>query len=111
MPSPVTTTQLEGKYHDAGYGTIDLAEEKEGNKTILVADRKDMVEAHQLRLHHVSGNFWNVHVFGYSTNTTDGYLAGEFKIGVDGAPAALEVRLSPLDADIDEGTVLYERLD
>ncbi|OAA72935.1 Beta-lactamase/transpeptidase-like protein [Akanthomyces lecanii RCEF 1005] len=110
LPSPVKMSDLAGFYHHAGYGTIYLTEQQQGNQTILSADRGEMVEQHGLRLHHVSGNFWNIHVVD-STNSTEAYWAGEFKIGVDGKPTALEVRFSPPGTEADEAPVIYSSIE
>lgn len=101
--------QLVGSYHNAGYGTLNLRLEKNGNESILVADRRDLVEAHQLRFHHVSGSFWDAALFYYATNSTDENLQSEFRFDVEGEPVGLDIQWTPPE-QLGEGIVSYKRV-
>ena len=103
--------KLAGTYHDKGYGTIKLREEKTAQgERVLVADRDDFVWKYWLRLHHVSGDHWVMYT---EHKDTPGevfiFEKARFEMGVDGAPKALGVEFAT-DVGVDDGIVLFERL-
>lgn len=65
LPASMNTTELQGIYYDPGYGRITLREvphpSKPGEK-ILVADRPEMTWKYQMKLHHVSSDYWIVYL-------------------------------------------------
>jgi hypothetical protein len=65
LPPTVNITELQGIYYDPGYGRITLREEPHPDRSdekILVADRHDMTWKYQMRLHHVSGDYWIIYL-------------------------------------------------
>lgn len=113
IPSPLDHGQIAGKYFDLGYGTlhiVEVASAGQSSRTSLVAKRPDMQIPYDLRFEHTSGNFWIVNILLEGMNSTIGYWAGEFKVGVDGEATSLEIKLSIPGAEIDEGTVLFKRV-
>ncbi|KAL5592489.1 hypothetical protein FOBRF1_013515 [Fusarium oxysporum] len=115
LPPTVNTTELQGIYYGPGYGQITLREEPHPDRSdekILVADRQDMTWKYQMRLHHVSGDFWIIYLPllenpGYMIE----FVAGEFKIGSNGRVIGLEVDWVYRAADEIEGKVLFKKVD
>jgi hypothetical protein len=81
------------------------------DETILVADRHDMTWKYQMRLHHVSGDYWIIYLPllqnpGYIVE----FVAGEFKIGSNGKVIGLDVDWVNRAADEIEGKVLFKKV-
>ena len=106
LPSPLNATQLEGKYVDKGYGTLDIMAKDHGDAT-LAAKRPDFTQMH---FRHVTGNFWTVGFYSEPSDTTELFMAGEFHIGFDGQATGFTLSLSPVGADMNEGRVFFERV-
>ncbi|KND86502.1 hypothetical protein TOPH_08864 [Tolypocladium ophioglossoides CBS 100239] len=112
-PSPpsIKPDQLTGAYFSQGYGPINLFEEPlsaNSDETILVANRTELTWAQQWRLHHVSGDSWTLHgkmLLGINAFTQ--FHAAEFKIGVDGKVAGLEISMYDRSGGVNESTVLF----
>lgn len=114
LPSPLNNSQIAGRYFDKGYGILNIVEEhrsSETGQTTLVAKRLEMLIQHDMRFRHVSGNFWTVSLFFEVLNSTEGYMAGEFEVGVDGEATGLKLSLSLPGAAIDEGAVWFRRVE
>ncbi|KAK2666513.1 Beta-lactamase/transpeptidase-like [Fusarium oxysporum f. sp. vasinfectum] len=115
LPPTVNITELEGTYDGPGYGQITLREEPHPDRSdekILVADRQDMTWKYQMRLHHVSGDFWIIYLPllenpGYVVE----FVAGEFKMGSNGRVIGLEVDWVYRAADEIEGKVVFKKVD
>lgn len=117
LPSTLPTAQLTGTYYHPGYKSFTLHEEphpENPNDKILVAERPNMTWKYKLELHHVSGNFWIVYnkfldvPIPYIINDFSG---GEFKIGVDGKVASLDIHWkSHMGWEMDEGTASFKRM-
>ncbi|RGP78637.1 penicillin-binding [Fusarium longipes] len=115
LPPTVNITELEGTYDGPGYGKITLRKEPHPDRPderILVADRPDMTWKYQMRLHHVSGDFWIIYLPllenpGYVIE----FVAGEFKMGSNGRVMGLEVDWVYRGADQIEGKVLFKKAD
>ncbi|EWY89717.1 hypothetical protein FOYG_10518 [Fusarium oxysporum NRRL 32931] len=85
LPPTLNIPELEGIYYDPGYGRITLREEPHlggSGEKVFVADRHDMTWKHQMRLHHLSGDYWIIYL---PVLENPGYIvefvAREFKIG------------------------------
>ncbi|EMT73939.1 hypothetical protein FOC4_g10002981 [Fusarium odoratissimum] len=94
LPPTLNITELEGISYDPGYGRITLREEPHpggSGEKAFVADRHDVTWKHQMRLHHVSGDYWIIYL---PVLENPGYIvefvAGEFKIGSNGKVAGLQ---------------------
>ncbi|PCD33746.1 hypothetical protein BFJ63_vAg7029 [Fusarium oxysporum f. sp. narcissi] len=94
LPPTLNITELEGISYDPGYGRITLREDPHpggSGEKVFVADRHDMTWKHQMRLHHVSGDYWTIYL---PVLENPGYIvefvAGEFKIGSNGKVAGLQ---------------------
>ncbi|KAJ6442017.1 penicillin-binding protein [Purpureocillium lavendulum] len=96
LPSTFNTAELVGTYSDPGYGEMSLHEQPHPDKpgqSILVADRSNMTWEYQLKLYHVSGDYWMVHLNTLRNPTfLNEYQQGEFRRGIDGKVSALEVK-------------------
>ncbi|KAL5592323.1 hypothetical protein FOBRF1_013349 [Fusarium oxysporum] len=116
-PSPPTVniTELQGIYYDPGYGQIRLREEPHPDRPdekILVADRQDMTWKYQMRLHHVSGDYWIIYLpFLENPGYIIEFVAGEFKIGNNGKAVGLLVDWVSRPDDVFEGKVLFKKVD
>ncbi|KAF5268800.1 hypothetical protein FOXYS1_294, partial [Fusarium oxysporum] len=65
LPPTLNITELEGISYDPGYGRITLREDPHpggSGEKVFVADRHDMTWKHQMRLHHVSGDYWTIYL-------------------------------------------------
>jgi hypothetical protein len=81
------------------------------NETILVADRPDMSFQHQIRLHHVSGDYWVAYYHSlYETNGPANANKAEFKAGVDGKPTGFEMDIRPI-GEYSHGVVFFEKME
>ncbi|OAA54626.1 Beta-lactamase/transpeptidase-like protein [Cordyceps fumosorosea ARSEF 2679] len=109
IPSSLTNKQIVGHYYDPGYGTLRIIEADVGGKTWLVANRTEPITQYELRFRHVSGNFWLVDAYVTDSNSIAGTFAGEFKVGVDGKAAGLEMQLTP-KGQLGEPNVLFKRV-
>lgn len=112
----MNTSELAGTYYDPGYGTVTLFQEPHPDKadeTILVANRTDIIWTQQWRLHHVSGDYWTLNgkLLFCNINLVLEFYAAEFKIGVDGKVAGLEVNFNDRDRQVNEGRVLFEKIE
>lgn len=106
--------QLTGAYFNQGYGPINLFEEPlsaNSDETVLVANRTELIWAQQWRLHHVSGDYWTLYIkILLGINAITQFHAAEFKIGVDGKVAGLEVSIYDRNGDVNEGKVLFQKV-
>ncbi|SPJ85817.1 uncharacterized protein FTOL_11600 [Fusarium torulosum] len=109
-----SNTELQGVYYSPGYGQITLREEPHpdrSNETILIADRHDITWKYQMRLHHVSGDYWIIYLpllenSGYIVE----FVAGEFKIRSNRKVIRLEVDWVNRAADEIEGKILFKKV-
>ncbi|EXK80438.1 hypothetical protein FOQG_15073 [Fusarium oxysporum f. sp. raphani 54005] len=115
LPPTVNITELQGIYYDPGYGQITLREEPHPDRSdekILVADRQEMTWKYQMRLHHVSGDYWIIYLpFLENPGYMVEFVAGEFKIGNNGKAVGLQVDWVSRFDDVVEGNVLFKRVD
>ncbi|KAM4057712.1 reverse transcriptase (RNA-dependent DNA polymerase) [Hirsutella rhossiliensis] len=115
-PSPpsIKPSELTGLYSNLGYGQITLFQELLSanlDETVLVADRIELLWAQQWRLHHVSGDYWTLYSkMLLGINAVTRFYAAEFKIGVDGKVAGLEVSMYDRYGGVNEGTVLFHKV-
>lgn len=63
---------------------------------------------YEMPSNHVSGKYWLIDGIASEMISIMVVAAGEFKVGVNGKPTALEIRLSP-EGVVGDGTVLFER--
>lgn len=104
-----------GTYYDPGYGNITLHEEahpyKPGEK-ILVADRPETTWKYSMHFYHVTGDHWIVYLPApiYSGTGFTNFVAGEFKLSVDGKASGLEIIWESRTDPMFEGKVLYKRI-
>jgi hypothetical protein len=110
----VNIADLQGIYNDPGYGRItlrgghhpDRSEEK-----ILVADRHDMTWKYQMRLHHVSGDYWIIYLpFLENPGYIVEFVAGDFEIGSNGKVVGLQVDWVNRPTGEMEGRALFKKL-
>lgn len=64
----------------------------------------------EVRFSHVTGNYWLAQFFRLKRFFVIAWAA-EFKVGVDGKVAGLELQLSKPEDEINEGTVWFEKVD
>ncbi|EQL02970.1 Beta-lactamase/transpeptidase-like protein [Ophiocordyceps sinensis CO18] len=106
-------SDFEGRYHNKGYGAFELRQEphpSEPGETILVADRDDFEFRYQMRLYHVSGDFWTL--YAESQDRPPGpyeFNKAQFTVGPDGNVAALEVTRFDREEMVLEGVIVYEK--
>lgn len=94
IQSSLTNAQIVGDYFDPGYGYLHIVEAEINGKTQLVADRSFMLSPYEMRFAHVTGNYWLVDLFLIDINSVVGCWAGEFRQGVDGEVAGVEIQLA-----------------
>ncbi|CAM1502046.1 Fc.00g040300.m01.CDS01 [Cosmosporella sp. VM-42] len=116
LPPTVSPKELAGSYYDAGYKEVTLRVEPHPDKSdeeILVVDRKDTTWKSQMRLHHVSGDWWILYIVMADNPGLmfREYVKAEFKIGPSGRPTGLEVEWWARTSDMYEGTTLFKRVD
>ncbi|PFH58227.1 hypothetical protein XA68_14006 [Ophiocordyceps unilateralis] len=115
LPPSLKPSAFAGRYHNAGYGTIDLEVKPHPSKpdeTILVADRKDFEVRYQLKLHHVSGDFWVAYI--ESPDRAPGptlFYRAQFALGSDGKAASLAITLYNREEMVLEGVAVYDRVE
>jgi hypothetical protein len=116
LPPTLSTSQLVGKYHHAGYKTITLEEVPHpdgSDRKILVANRPEMTWNYRMEFHHASGDHWAVFskLNDVPNSPLNDYSAAEFRIGADGKPSSLDIHwathLGPKTA---EGTASFARI-
>ncbi|PNY23710.1 D-aminopeptidase, partial [Tolypocladium capitatum] len=96
--APTTTIgKLAGTYCDPGYKTITLrvkSHVQDSAKQILTGCRENDTWPISFDLHHVSGDWWIMYLETPQNPSIyfRQYAQAEFKIGVDGAPTALQVQ-------------------
>ncbi|PHH74848.1 hypothetical protein CDD80_2785 [Ophiocordyceps camponoti-rufipedis] len=114
LPSSLKPSQLAGRYRHPGYGTFDLRPERKASgeaETILVADRDDFEVRYQLRLHHVSGEYWAVFI--ESPDREPGpsaFYRAQFNLGSHGRVTSLAITMFNREENVLEGVVVYERV-
>lgn len=112
-PPSIKAAQLTGAYFNQGYGAIKLFEEPlsaNSDKMVLVANRTELTWVQQWRLHHVSGDYWTLYSTMFGVELSTAYYAAEFKIGVDGKVAGLEVSMADQSGALSDGTVLFTKV-
>ncbi|RCI09185.1 hypothetical protein L249_1483 [Ophiocordyceps polyrhachis-furcata BCC 54312] len=113
LPPSLKPEAFAGRYRNAGYGIFELRPEKDPSKpeqTMLVADRDDFEVRYQLRLQHVSGDFWVAYI--ESPDRAPGpsaFYRAQFNMGADGKAVSLAVTMYDRDEMVMEGVVVYER--
>ncbi|EFZ01955.1 beta-lactamase superfamily protein [Metarhizium robertsii] len=108
----LNTSQLAGTYYHPGFGHIRLREvinPKNPKEKVLRSDREEASWDHKFTLHHVTGDNWMIRTEMYTT-VRDTAFRSQFKIGVDGKTAGLEVEFSDRGAEVAEAVVLFDRL-
>jgi hypothetical protein len=121
LPPSLSPSRLVGTYYNKGYGNLtfrteerstggdgDGADEKE---TLLIADRPDTTWKYSLVLSHVSGDYWAATFSVKDTPYLVSFAAAEFKMGVDGEAASLEIDMKGPLQPKSEGLFVYERID
>ncbi|KAK2616362.1 hypothetical protein QQS21_000796 [Conoideocrella luteorostrata] len=114
LPLPIDIGNYAGTYHDAGYGKIVLKEEAAPDKPeerILVARRLDVWFQHRLELHHVSGDWWVCFFRLLNNPGISVALPVDFRIGVDGKVSAMNIDFKNDMVGLDDGPVLFRRID
>ncbi|KND87177.1 D-aminopeptidase [Tolypocladium ophioglossoides CBS 100239] len=103
--APTTSIdKLAGTYYDPGYKNITLrvkSHAKDSTKQVLTGFRENDTWPISFDLHHVSGDWWIMYLETPQNPTIyfRRYAQAEFKIGVDGAPAALQVQFDQSKAE------------
>ncbi|KAL7799198.1 beta-lactamase/transpeptidase-like protein [Trichoderma ceciliae] len=115
LPSTLAVSELVGTYYDPGYGDITLREEPHPHtpgEKILVADRPDTTWKFSMHFYHVTGDHWVIYLPApmYSGMRFDEFVAGEFKLGVDGKASGVEVIWVNRMSAMLEGKVLFKRV-
>ncbi|UNI22687.1 hypothetical protein JDV02_008551 [Purpureocillium takamizusanense] len=114
LPSTFKIEELVGTYADPGYGRMTLVGQPHPHRpgeTILVADRSNMTWQYQLRLYHVSGDYWLVHLTTLPNPTfLNEYQQGQFRRGIDGKVSAFEIKwMSRVEGAL-EGECVFKRI-
>ncbi|KAJ4152924.1 hypothetical protein LMH87_009442 [Akanthomyces muscarius] len=106
LPSALNNSQLVGKYSDPGYGSFNIVEREFDGEIVLGANWLNTLE---VKFNHVTGNYWLAQFFLIKKFFVVA-LAAEFKVGVDGKAAGLELQLSKPEDEINEGSVWFEKV-
>lgn len=97
LPSSHPHSDLVGKYHHPGYGTLSLRLEIDpdnASKEILVADRENLAFPTQWRFEHVSGDYWVVWRYSYvDTARPNAAYAARIGTAVSGAVDSISLQL------------------
>jgi hypothetical protein len=114
LPPSIEVDQMVGNYFNPGYGSFSLFKKTisdDPNAIIFVANRTELTWAQQWRLHHVSSNYWTLYSkLLLGINEIEGYYAAEFVAGVDGKVSSFQVQMYDQDLDINEGTIVFEKI-
>lgn len=114
LPPTLNLDDHAGTYEDAGYGSVSFyvgTHLSRPEEKTLVADRMDRAWNESVRLEHVSGDYWIW--FTYLPGVPDeiGWFSkAEFRVGSDGAIAALEVEIYDYEEDVSQGRVSYTKV-
>ncbi|KAJ3494858.1 hypothetical protein NLG97_g3807 [Lecanicillium saksenae] len=109
IPSSLTNEQIVGRYHDAGYGTLNIIQADIDGENWLVANRTEPLTPYELRFKHVSGNFWLSYEYLPDLRQVAGAIAAEFTVGADGEAVGVEVRQTP-KGQLGEPDVFFARV-
>ncbi|KHN93895.1 Beta-lactamase/transpeptidase-like protein [Metarhizium album ARSEF 1941] len=113
LASTLNTSQLAGTYYNPGFRRIRLRDEtnpRNPGENVLRSGREEASWRQNLTFHHVSGDNWIIYADMYSIfrNTA---LRSQFKIGVDGKAAALEIEFRNRGAAVAEAVVLFDKME
>ena len=109
--SSFTISQLVGKYHHPGYGTVMLREDiNTDNDKIptLVCDRPETTWKYSMAITHVSGDYWITYVKSYA-RFFDQVLATKFVGDVSGKVSAMDITLASR-SEVLNGLVSFTRI-
>ncbi|KAJ6785600.1 hypothetical protein PWT90_00472 [Aphanocladium album] len=109
IPSSLTNEQIVGRYHDAGYGTLNIVQADIDGDSWLVANRTEPIFAYELRFKHVSGNFWLTYLYLPDKQSIADAIAAEFTVGTDGDASGVELRQTP-KGQLGEPDVFFNRM-
>lgn len=76
----------------------------------MKSDREEATWSQKFTFHHVTGDFWIIYAEMYAT-FDDTALRCQFKFGVDGRPAGLEIEFRGRGAQVAEAVILFEKLE
>lgn len=109
IPSSLSDEQIVGRYHDPGYGTLNIVQADIDGQSWLVANRTEPIFPYELRFKHVSGNYWLVYAYLPDTRSIVGAYATEFTVGADGEAKSLELQQTPR-GQLGEPDVSFKRV-
>lgn len=102
---------LEGSYHDDGYGTLKFTKQEVDGEEVLVAERTDLWLNMRYTLHHVSGDYWLLQLLQMGSNGgIELAMPAEVQYGVDGKGKAVVIHFENKEVGVDDGTVVFERI-
>jgi hypothetical protein len=114
IPSTFKTSELVGSYSDPGYGTITFREEADPEKPeemVLVADRPEMTWKYRLCLHHAFAEYWAATITTpWNPTALNRCYPSEFKRGMNGKVAALEIEWVDSMGGLNEGKAVFKRV-
>ena len=114
LPPTINISQLAGSYFNDAYGKLKFREEADQeneDQVTLVADRPDATWKYQMRLRHVSSDYWIAYIASPGFyDRVFGAAAAEFKIGADGKVVGLEVDMRD-SSNLPEGKFCFHRIE
>lgn len=111
MPSTGKLEDLEGSYHDDGYGTLQFEKREADGDEVLVAERTDLWLNMRYTLHHVSGDYWLLQLLQMgSEGGIELAIPAEIRYGVDGKSKEVVIHFENKEVGVDDGTVVFERV-
>jgi hypothetical protein len=111
LPPIVGAAQLAGSYYATSHGILDLRvapHPMKAGENILLADRNDVCFVHRMEFRHVSGDYWLALVTAMNFTVP---FAAKFLFGIDGKPTSVEVDYTIPPLGMDEGPVLFKRVE
>ncbi|KHN95705.1 Beta-lactamase/transpeptidase-like protein [Metarhizium album ARSEF 1941] len=118
LPPSVDMASLAGTYHHDGYGKLKLiltqqavGEDGGRGRTLLVADRPELIFAQRVTLQHASGDYWTSLWRTRDDDPEAGqFFKARFVMGSDGEVQALEVTHRAGAHGFLDGVVSYARV-
>jgi hypothetical protein len=114
IPSSFKYIELVGSYYDPGYGTITFREEidpENPEERLLVADRPEMTWKYRVRLHHAFADYWaGTFTTPWNPTVLNQCFPCEFKRGVNGKVAALEIEWAGRMGGLNEGKSTFKKV-
>lgn len=111
VKSSFTISQLVGRYHHPGYGTVVLQKEpdNDGEMPKLTADRPETTWKYSMTITHVSGDYWFTYVKSYAP-LVDQVLATRFVGDVSGKVRGMKFTLAS-PSEVLNGVISFAKIE